>query len=43
MRVVRSDSWSYYRSEASSIDEIRFHPESGAQAHDLSVQQFLIL
>src|SRR2546423_539576 len=30
-------------SEAISIDEIRFHPERGAQAHDQSLQQFLSL
>src|ERR1700737_4151933 len=40
---VHPDFWSDDRSEAISIDEIRFHPERGAQAHDQSLQQFLSL
>jgi len=40
---VHPDFWSDDRPEAISIDEIRFHPEKGAQAHDQSLQQFLSL
>src|SRR5438270_13043241 len=40
---VHPDFWSDDRPEAISIDEIRFHPERGAQAHDQSLQQFLSL
>src|SRR5437660_11910668 len=40
---VHPDFWSDDRAEAISIDEIRFHPERGAQAHDQSLQQFLSL
>jgi DNA polymerase III subunit delta' len=40
---VHPDFWSDDRAEAISIDEIRFHPEKGAQAHDQSLQQFLSL
>ena len=40
---VHPDFWSDDRMEAISIDEIRFHPERGAQAHDQSLQQFLSL
>lgn len=40
---VHPDYWSDDRQEAISIDEIRFHPERGAQAHDQSLQQFLSL
>jgi len=40
---VHPDFWLDDRSEAISIDEIRFHPEKGAQAHDQSLQQFLSL
>jgi DNA polymerase III subunit delta' len=40
---VHPDFWSDDRGEAISIDEIRFHPERGAQAHDQSLQQFLSL
>ncbi len=40
---VHPDYWSDDRAEAISIDEIRFHPEKGAQAHDQSLQQFLSL
>ena len=40
---VHPDYWEDARSEAISIDEIRFHPERGAQAHDQSLQQFLSL
>jgi DNA polymerase III subunit delta' len=40
---VHPDFWSDDRSEAISIDEIRFHPEKGAPAHDQSLQQFLSL
>src|SRR5881227_1491360 len=40
---VHPDYWSDDRPEAISIDEIRFHPERGAQAHDQSLQQFLSL
>lgn len=40
---VHPDFWSDDRPEAVSIDEIRFHPEKGAQAHDQSLQQFLSL
>ncbi len=38
---VHPDCWIDDRGEAISIDEIRFHPEKGAQAHDQSLQQFL--
>src|SRR5438445_5596183 len=38
---VHPDFWCDDRPEAISIDEIRFHPERGAQAHDQSLQQFL--
>jgi DNA polymerase-3 subunit delta' len=40
---IHPDFWSDDRQEAISIDEIRFHPERGAQAHDQSLQQFLSL
>src|SRR5437870_12421473 len=40
---VHPDFWSDDRPEAISIDEIRFHPERGAPAHDQSLQQFLSL
>src|SRR5438067_9910726 len=40
---VHPDYWEDDRSEAISIDEIRFHPERGAQAHDQSLRQFLSL
>src|SRR5438445_3057037 len=40
---VHPDFWLDDRPEAISIDEIRFHPERGAQAHDQSLQQFLSL
>ena len=40
---VHPDFWSDDRPEAISIDEIRFHPEKGAQAHEQSLQQFLSL
>ena len=40
---VHPDFWSDDREEAISIDEVRFHPEKGAQAHDQSLQQFLSL
>jgi DNA polymerase-3 subunit delta' len=40
---VHPDYWEDDRLEAISIDEIRFHPEKGAQAHDQSLQQFLSL
>ena len=40
---VHPDFWIDDRSEAISIDEIRFQPEKGAQAHDQSLQQFLSL
>lgn len=40
---VHPDYWEDDRPEAISIDEIRFHPEKGAQAHDQSLQQFLSL
>src|ERR1700704_5599674 len=40
---VHPDFWSDDRPEAISIDEIRFHPEKGAPAHDQSLQQFLSL
>src|SRR3989440_9904835 len=40
---VHPDFWSDDRAEAISIDEIRFHPERGAQSHDQSLQQFLSL
>ena len=40
---VHPDFWSDDRDEAISIDEIRFQPEKGAQAHDQSLQQFLSL
>ncbi|HYM49992.1 MAG TPA: AAA family ATPase [Candidatus Limnocylindrales bacterium] len=40
---VHPDFWIDDRDEAISIDEIRFHPEKGAQAHDQSLQQFLSL
>ncbi len=40
---VHPDFWSDDRPEAISIDEIRFHPEKGAQAHNQSLQQFLSL
>src|SRR5438552_7838230 len=35
--------WCDDRPDAISIDEIRFHPERGAPAHDQSLQQFLSL
>ena len=41
--AVHPDYWEDDRSEAISIDEIRFQPERGAQAHDQSLQQFLSL
>jgi DNA polymerase-3 subunit delta' len=37
------DFWVDDRAEAVSIDEIRFHPEKGAPAHEQSLQQFLNL
>jgi DNA polymerase-3 subunit delta' len=37
------DYWIDDRPEAISIDEIRFHPEKGAPAHEQSLQQFLSL
>lgn len=40
---IHPDYWEDDRPEAISIDEIRFHPERGAQAHDQSLQQFLSL
>jgi DNA polymerase-3 subunit delta' len=40
---VHPDFWCDDRPEAISIDEIRFHPERGAPAHDQSLQQFLSL
>ena len=40
---VHPDYWEDDRPEAISIDEIRFQPERGAQAHDQSLQQFLSL
>jgi DNA polymerase III subunit delta' len=40
---VHPDFWCDDRAEAISIDEIRFHPERGAPAHDQSLQQFLSL
>lgn len=40
---VHPDFWIDDRAEAISIDEIRFAPEKGAQAHDQSLQQFLSL
>ena len=40
---VHPDFWLDDRPEAISIDEIRFHPEKGAQAHEQSLQQFLSL
>src|SRR5256885_5834382 len=40
---VHPDFWSDDRPEAISIDEIRFHPDRGAPAHDQSLQQFLSL
>src|ERR1700736_6690340 len=40
---VHPDFWCDDRREAISIDEIRFHPERGAPAHDQSLQQFLSL
>ena len=40
---VHPDFWIDDRGEAISIDEIRFHPERGAPAHDQSLQQFLSL
>jgi DNA polymerase-3 subunit delta' len=40
---VHPDYWIDDRVEAISIDEIRFAPEKGAQAHDQSLQQFLSL
>jgi DNA polymerase-3 subunit delta' len=40
---VHPDFWCDDRPEAISIDEIRFHPERGALAHDQSLQQFLSL
>jgi DNA polymerase-3 subunit delta' len=40
---VHPDYWEDDRPEAISIDEIRFHAERGAQAHDQSLQQFLSL
>src|ERR1700694_804704 len=40
---VHPDFWCDDRTEAISIDEIRFHPERGAPAHDQSLQQFLSL
>jgi DNA polymerase-3 subunit delta' len=41
--AVHPDYWEDDRPEAISIDEIRFQPERGAQAHDQSLQQFLSL
>jgi len=40
---VHPDFWIDDREEALSIDEIRFKPEKGAEAHDQSLQQFLSL
>src|ERR1700724_442869 len=40
---VHPDFWCDDRPEAISIDEIRFHPERGAPAHDQSLLQFLSL
>jgi DNA polymerase-3 subunit delta' len=40
---VHPDFWIDDRDEAISIDEIRFKPERGAEAHDQSLQQFLSL
>ena len=40
---VHPDFWIDDREEAISIDEIRFKPERGAEAHDQSLQQFLSL
>ena len=40
---VHPDFWIDDREEAISIDEIRFKPEKGAEAHDQSLQQFLSL
>ena len=40
---IHPDFWEDDRPEAISIDEIRFHPERGAPAHDQSLQQFLSL
>ena len=40
---VHPDCWLDDRSDAISIDEIRFHREKGALAHDTSLQQFLSL
>src|SRR2546421_6842863 len=40
---IHPDYWEDDRSEAISIDEIRFHPERGAPTHDQSLQQFLSL
>ena len=40
---VHPDYWEDDRTDAISIDDIRFHPERGAQAHDQSLQQFLSL
>ena len=40
---IHPDYWEDDRTEAISIDEIRFHPDRGAQAHDQSLQQFLSL
>src|SRR5438445_5007910 len=40
---VHPDFWCDDRPEAISIDEIRFHRERGAPAHDQSLQQFLSL
>src|ERR671922_1019419 len=41
--LVHPDCWLDDRSDAISIDEIRFHREKGALAHDTSLQQFLSL
>lgn len=38
---VHPDFWIDDRDEAVSIDEIRFQPQKGAEAHDQSLQQFL--
>ena len=40
---VQPDFWIDDREEAIGIDEIRFHPEKGAPAHEQSLQQFLSL
>lgn len=40
---VHPDFWIDDREEAIGIDEIRFHPEKGAPAHEQSLQQFLSL